>query len=229
MARNDFISFDASVKDGKLGIGIYDNLTFKHFTYYTTIDKDCSFKGEQIALGCALKYAHKIKRTKLNLYTDNQAVANHGIPKQFQHLVEGKVVKLTWIPREFNKEADKASKGKTDPVNVQADKIIKNSTRKALLQHPFDEKIKLLKRISDDTTEHNEIIRLIKERVKGDYKFQLHSRNPSLTALVKLVYTIFDQNELSHYANKRLRSSFKNSGIKLQALSPRQLKALVRP
>lgn len=243
--RNNFISFDASIREGILGIGIYDNLTFEHFTYYTDISKDCSFTGETIALGCALQYAYKIKRTVVNLYTDNKSVANNGIPKQLQHLVENMQVTLTWVPREMNKEADRASKGTVEnsvkltqarknnlrKKHPQENKIqiVTSGPKKLFINHPFEEKIKLLKRVADNSIEHQEIIRLIESGERGDYKFQLNVNKPKITALAKLVHTIFDHQELSKYTNRRLKSSFNSAKIKQKLLTKDQLKSLVYP
>ena len=243
--RNDFISFDASIKKNKLGIGIFDNIGCKYFTYFTDIDKDCSLTAETIALGCALKYASKTKRKVLNLYTDNKTLANHGIPKQFQHLVEGKTVSLTWVPREFNREADHASKGAqgfhrgssptirdfTSPSPVAPRPMIEikaepGSIRAHFQNQGFKAKIKLLKRVSE-SREQNEMVRLIESGEKGDYKFQLYNGNSGLINLAKLVYTIFDDQELTTYARNRMKKSFSSANIKRIRLSKSQFKTLV--
>ena len=211
--RNNFISFDASIVNNVLGIGIYDNLTSTHYHYKTNYTDNCTKKAETIALGCALLYAQKINRTKLNLYTDNKGLADSGIPNQYTHLVQNKEYNLRWIPREMNKEADAASKGKT--VDAGSSVI----TSKANLEYDnslgfrnlsCDSKIKLLERVKK-TKGHSEIIRMLKTGTKGNYNFQNSNQN---SIFLRLVFTIFDESELSIYSFNSLNKALRDEKTK---------------
>lgn len=106
--NKEIICFDASLKKNIVGVGIYD-MKRGHKEYHSfSTNKECTTTAETIALVCAMEYMYKNNIHNPNLFTDNLAVANNGIP---DYLIQKfGDARLFWLPREFNTEADKLSK-----------------------------------------------------------------------------------------------------------------------
>jgi len=101
------ICFDASVHEGFVGIGIYNFDTQEEIIHrYKANDMD-STTAETMALVKTLHYMKERNITKAHLFTDNQAVAKKGISNKLSKNISAS---LTWIPREFNVDADRLSK-----------------------------------------------------------------------------------------------------------------------
>lgn len=110
MSKNKRICFDASIQDTVIGIGIYnDNDDIRlHQSYNINIDYRESYKAEFIGLVTALSYCYENNFKNPKLFTDNLKLAQNGIPSYL--IKKYGFAELYWIPREFNKEADKLSK-----------------------------------------------------------------------------------------------------------------------
>ena len=110
MSQGNRICFDASIQEKAIGIGIYDDSAKVkiHTSYNIVLDSGESYKAEFIGLVTAMEYMYTNKIKNPLLFTDNIKLAENGIP---DYLIEkyGKA-RLYWIPREFNKVADKLSK-----------------------------------------------------------------------------------------------------------------------
>lgn len=121
------IKFDASIHDGCIGVGIHNfdmKTDIKHRFKFKNVP--CSFGAESVALIKTLQYMKQVGIKQAHLFTDNQAIAEKGIQKS---LLKGfGMVTLTWIPREFNEEADKLSKEahQLQPAfyNAEIDKVV---------------------------------------------------------------------------------------------------------
>jgi len=104
------ISFDASImKNGNLGIGMYDITNNKRIARCGKVSKMSSIMGESKALEFVLKYSHENNFEYLTLFTDNIELARRDLTK-YTKQYNFKEVHLTWIPRQLNREADKFSK-----------------------------------------------------------------------------------------------------------------------
>jgi len=101
------ICFDASLHQGCVGIGIF-NFDTKEEVMHRYEHRTDSTEAERIALIQTIFYLRKEGITAAHLFTDNEGLAKNGIAKEilkgFSHLT------LTWIPREFNEDADRLSK-----------------------------------------------------------------------------------------------------------------------
>ena len=101
------ICFDASLHQGCVGIGIF-NFDTKEEEIHRYEHRTDSTEAERIALIQTIFYLRKSGITAAHLFTDNEGLAKNGIAKTilkgFSHLT------LTWIPREFNEDADRLSK-----------------------------------------------------------------------------------------------------------------------
>lgn len=235
MAGN-FITFDASLKNNKVGIGIYDNLTKESFNYITDCPDD-SLRGETIALGCALSYVNKTNRKEVHLFTDNKQLANLGIPKQFKELYPDIEASLRWIPRELNKEADLASKHAFFPhvknpsvtklKNLRKSQNFHKDSKESNLATKFknfnkNKKVEMLEKLA--VTKHEqEITRMLKNNKPGDYNFQF---TPKSEQFIKLAYTIF-QSELGTYSAKRFKKVFTKNNIKQKQINNKAFKNLL--
>ena len=110
MSRKNIICFDASIKHGLVGVGVWDFTNKKkvYITYDKKLETYESYAAETMALATAMEYAWKNKIKTPHLFTDNLVLAQRGIPKNFTDKFGDAT--LSWIPREFNNEADKLSK-----------------------------------------------------------------------------------------------------------------------
>lgn len=184
--KKQIICFDASIiKSGRVGCGVYDmtNLKKVYKTFNTNLKSHESYKGEMMALVTAMEYMYANNIRNPYLFTDNQALANDGIP---DFLIEkyGEA-QLYWIPREFNVEADllskKARNVKTTPIrDLNSTNITDLSVR--LRQFPKKQRASLLVRLA--ITEYQmELAKYFKDgknkpttianRSKDDIRFEL--------------------------------------------------------
>jgi hypothetical protein len=251
---NNFVTFDASVKDGKIGVGIHDNLNKKSRHYSSDFDGS-SYEAEMIALGCALKYCVETRKNTKNewvhLFTDNKGVAKNGIPAAFRHFeAELRFVNLTWIPRELNTLADKVSKlanvekrrklnikkkekalksrqkQKTESVKSPTVKRHTNAIREMFRQHSFDDKMRLFSNLAVDKNER-ELLRLCEEGVENNYSFRFSKSSENF---IKLVHTVFGDGEISHYARKRIGKTLESGkvGKRNKTIKMDELKAFLK-
>ena len=156
MSKGDRICFDASIQDDIIGIGIYhDNKKIKlHKAHNISLKPGESYKAEFIGLVTAMEYVYANEIINPLLFTDNETLATNGIP---DYLIEkyGKA-RLHWIPREFNKIADKLSKiSKKTSNNIKNLKCSK-ITREYLGAFDKDKKLKLLNMLA--TNEFRKIV-----------------------------------------------------------------------
>jgi len=211
--KNNFahICFDASVlKDGTLGIGIFDITHKKRLSFTFNVNSNKEFdalKGETMAMACALEYANKQGFNKIHLFTDNINVSNKGIPDRFIRKFPVLEFQISWIPRDLNKEADKLSKiaskitSKSTIKNIQERKI--TNVNKLFNKYPYKKRLEFLEKMAQRNDE-KEFVRMIKSGVSGDYGF-----NPSSTKkfnkFIRLHNTIFDIAEHAEYPVKRIK------------------------
>lgn len=123
MSKNKRICFDASIQDSVIGIGLYnDNDNVKlHKSYNINLDYRESYKAEFVGLVTAMEYSYENNFKNPKLFTDNLKLAENGIPDYL--IKKYGYAELYWIPREFNKVADKLSK-----VAKSTKKTLTNST-----------------------------------------------------------------------------------------------------
>ncbi len=237
-----FITFDASIKDNQLGVGLYDNFTKEKYHILTSIDKNCSMKAESIALGCALQYCIKNNRPQVHLFTDNKMLADQGIPSQYKSLTEEFTeVTLTWIPRELNKDADLASKNaffphlknpsatklkemrkKQNAKNIQNIQNIQNTKTglaKVFETVSIQKKLEMLETLSRTKFE-KEIVRMIKTKSPDNYDFQY---NKKTSMFMRVAYTLC-QGDFSQYSKKRINSAFQKKQITNKTINKEQFK-----
>jgi hypothetical protein len=204
MADGFKICFDASVRNGLVGIGIWDfEKKVKKYVSFSS-NNTSSYTAEKMALAVAMEYAYSNSYKNPYYFTDNSTLAENGIPKDFiKKYGNGR---LHWIPREFNLEADELSKlgskvvGNTS-INSLEDNISKEfNLIESLSEYGFQRKIDFLKRIATKHSER-EFIKLLMAKKKGNY----HTNCPKgIKPFVYLVCHIFHKFELSKYAFNRI-------------------------
>jgi len=140
MAKNKnthYISFDASIKEGYVGIGIFNNNNGDSLHYKFKIKMNSSRMAEEMALLCAIKYANDNYIATPFFFTDNLPLFNDINENQQMYIDKyskimtkikhKKRINIHWIPREINTEADKLSKIKCKTVSK---KSIKSKSKK---------------------------------------------------------------------------------------------------
>jgi len=206
------ICLDASVmEDGTLGIGIYDITNNKKIalTFKTEPSRN-ALKGETMALICAMEYAHNLGIKKVHFFTDNLTLSEMGIDANFLIKFPFKETKLTWIPRDLNKEADKMSKAGRNPNSGhwneaanQTDKPVKKeqeNVKQMFEKYSYDQKVKFLSKMAKSTTE-KEVIRMLETGTKDNYGFCNDAHSKVILSMAK---SIFIGEEAPQYVRKRL-------------------------
>ncbi len=135
MANKTLICFDASIRDGKVGIGIWDSTNnrkvFKTFGMpYKNFQSD---EAERMGLIATLQYIQEFNITQAHLFTDNQNVYNEGINKKLLRKYTKKMsyVELFWLPRQFNQEADLLSKKGSEVNKVAINTLVQQNIDKS--------------------------------------------------------------------------------------------------
>jgi len=108
MSKLTKICFDASYHEGCVGIGIFNFDTQEEIIQRYKVESVNSSLAETMALVQTLKYMKERKISSAHLFTDNMMVAKKGISKKLKGRFSD--LTLTWIPREFNIDADRLSK-----------------------------------------------------------------------------------------------------------------------
>ena len=106
------ICFDASIRNGFVGVGIYDMKTKQKEFHTFNYNGKSSYKAEKMALALAMAYARNYNLENPRFFTDNKQLGDEGIPTNFLERFEYVEwnPELHWIPREMNTEADALSK-----------------------------------------------------------------------------------------------------------------------
>jgi len=204
MSKGQKICFDASIRNGVVGIGIWDYSTkFKKYVSFPS-DNPSSYIAEKMALAVAMEYAHSKKYINPYYFTDNSKLAEEGIPNKFK--IKYGTGRLHWIPREFNKEADELSKKGSDVISkVSISSLEDNKTETfnlilKLSDYTFERKINFLKRIATQNCE-TIFVDLITAKGKGHYPASYMKR---IKNFVYIATNIFKKEELSKYTRKRI-------------------------
>ncbi len=251
---SDFICFDASLKDGKVGIGIYDNLT-KTSTNHIVDCPNNSLMGETIALGYALLQAKRTNRSFVHLFTDNKTLGDQGIPDKFKYITDHIKCTLTWIPRELNKDADLASKHAFFPeVKNPSQSLLKKLQRNKINRADQTDQTGQIDRTDREKkpdqseqsvyrffegSSYQEKLDFIEKLVTNKFEdeiFQLlksgkkrhyeFQYGTKTDIFIRVVDSIFLKNEFTDYTNRRITKSFDQSKVK-GSLDKKQLKELI--
>jgi len=220
--KNASISFDAAIPHNRniVGIGIFDTTHNVKFHLSYNIDKNCSLTAETMALACALEYAYENNYDDIELFTDNKPLANRGIPDHFLIKYPFKNIKLSWIPRELNQVADDLSKNKTDynfNTMKSANQTNKSAIKEMFSKYNYEQKVAFIKKMAKRPDE-KEFSRMLAEKEKGDYKFDVQQNTSKLIRMAKL---IFDNDEFSPYIRKRFKNfKYPDTGKKLKQMPP---------
>jgi ribonuclease HI len=198
--RTTYIYFDASLKDGNVGIGIYNQKKNTGESIFFENTKLTVCQAETKALQLAIQYAINEKISKPMFFTDNLYVFDQGFPTEFEKSFDQEFKpRLFWIPRELNTEADKLSKGYK--INE-----IMNIANTIKTKYTFNQKLNFLKKIARQKSDID-AIRLLETGEKDDYSFQLTEKNKIFFQLIK---GCFAQDELSEYTKLRLQYIFRD-------------------
>jgi hypothetical protein len=216
--NRNIIFLDASIRNDKLGIGIYHQ-TKKHkffkSLYLNGKNINTSF-AEKMALYTAMKYAYNNNLSNIVFCTDNLTITNNDSFFELLKKFPLKDSSLIWIPRELNSISDSLSKQGSNITITDIENYAINSSRTntttftdlSLIMgaYSFEQKINFLKKIAISHMEY-EVIRMLKNGSKDVYKF---CYNKDISAFLLIVNTIIFPNERTTYVNKRLKKTFKN-------------------
>ena len=204
------ICIDASItKEGVLGVGIFDITNNQRIALtYTTKPSRDAYVGESMALICAMEYAYKNGFEKVHFFTDNKRLGDEEINPRFLEKFPFKQAKISWIPRDLNKEADKMSKAGRNPnsghwgeaANETSKRNSPSNIKKMFEQYTYRQKVKFLSKMAK-TKQELEFIKMLDKEVKGDYKF---GYNDETKYLIRMAKTIFIGEEAPVYIRKRL-------------------------
>lgn len=190
MSKLRLISFDASIgASGKVSIGILEHKTKTSIRKTYNIKTDSSLVAERIALIETLKYIKSNDIEGAHLFTDNKTLAHEGIKRKVLKNYVNNLGKFTlnWVPREFNKEADKLSK----PEVKEVDPEMLFNIKIAIKQKPFTDRVKLLKRLARNEGEVNFI--------RG---IEINTPAENCGKFGKFAITMFSKDEIPKIYNK---------------------------
>jgi len=202
MSKGARICFDASIQESRIGIGVYNdnNKTKIHKSYNIKLKYHESYKAEFIGLVTALEYCYTENIVKPKLFTDNLELAKRGVPDYLKEKYG--TAELYWIPREFNRVADKLSK-----TSKNVSKSLKKEgqiTRGYILNLDYKKKLKLIKALA--TSEfRKEFLHLLKKgKVKDFQKYLSQNYRAKIdTSFLSLVYELKIYDSVSAYTQKR--------------------------
>jgi len=187
------ICFDASYHEGCVGIGIYNFDTKEEIIERYKVNSMNSTVAETMALVKTLNYLKDKKIHSAHLFTDNMLVAEKGISKSFKK--KFKSLTLTWIPREFNIDADRLSKR----AHLLTPKVTDITCPKTKVQREKEKKIEM-----------NDPIIIAEKRESRELKAQI----PQLTNLKQSLksYPLKNRiNLLKKYSKSELTDKLLNS------------------
>jgi len=189
MSKGSRICFDASIQESRIGVGIYNdnNKTKIHKSYNISLNFNESYKAEFIGLVTALEYCYTENIIKPKLFTDNLELAEKGIPEYLKEKYGS--AKLYWIPREFNKVADKlskASKNVSKPLKKE-----EQITRGYILNLDYKKKLKLVKMLANSEF-RKEFLHLLKKGSVKDFQKYIgqNYRTKIDSSFLSLVYEL---------------------------------------
>ena len=209
ISKPTYICLDASItKDNKLGIGLFNIITKEKIALSYCINTKNTLIAESMALVCAMEYAYKKGYEIVHFFTDNKALGDKEIDPRFLEKFPFKNAKISWIPRDLNKEADKMSKAGRNPnsgfwteaSNEPNKKVSSSNIKKMFDQYNYRQKVTFL-RIMAKTEQELEFIKMLDKEVKGHYKFNY---NEKTKYLIRMAKTIFTGKEVPLYVRKRL-------------------------
>lgn len=145
MSKGTRVLFDASVQEDVVSIGVYDdsNKIKLHKSYNVDLKCHESYKAEFIGLVTALEYCYLNEIKYPMLFTDNRELADKGIPNWLQEKYTR--AELYWIPREFNRVADKLSKSSK---NVSKKIKLTKVTKAYIKSFKYPDKLKFINAIA---------------------------------------------------------------------------------
>jgi len=223
------ICFDASIHNNCVGIGIFnfDTKDEEYHRYSLPREKINSTIAESMALVQTLKYMERNKIKSAHLFTDNKPLAERGIERQL--LKKFKDVTLTWIPREFNEDADRLSKRAHE---LSGFKLRFDKLSKVMIKNPLNtKKINVLKEIKKYPL--NKKINLILKWSRSKRTDSLLASNLIKNKLIlnkkdktflKLLKTIINEDEINLLINKDI---IKEKLIKIQKYNNISLTAMI--
>ena len=177
------VYFDASIRKSEIGVGIYCETTNERHTLTFPISTKDIALGEFIAF----REAMRLYPDATTYYTDNQALSK----------VAADMANIVWVPREYNKEADKLSK-KLEIVTEN--NTICNIAHTISKKYTFDQRLNLwsLYAETDDDYELLEALRnntpvsLALGNLTNDFCFLIRStfnKNDEIDKSIKLLFT----------------------------------------
>jgi hypothetical protein len=220
MGNSHLICFDASLCSDGIGIGIYDHTLCKNIKRkipHSNLKQKTngSFIAEKLALVYTIRYIKESNiKSNIRLFTDNESLANQPISKKLltRYNIAQNSLSLHWIPREFNKQADKLSKV------IQKEK--KEHIVDKIKSYPLQNRLNLLKNIAQSKYQ----IELLKYLLKDSPPPKLPSKkSKDDRPYLKLICTIIDDYEINRL--KEYKDTMTPSQAKSMTLSKNRCKA----
>jgi len=173
MSKIRIIQFDASIRNGKVGIGMFDRTSnvsiVKSVDYHDNINMS-SKDAETLALICTLQYMNENNIKSARLFTDNSQIADRGISDYLKkkYLTESDV-SLHWLPRELNSKADTLSKKGSYISHI----VESFNTKEKIKKYPLLKRLNLLERLAKAESDYKVLdkIRSNKPLNKSSKKF----------------------------------------------------------
>lgn len=198
------ICFDASIRNGVVGIGIF-NTKWKGKEYHSfNYDGKSSLTAETMALALAMEYARKNQIEKPRFITDNKQLSTNGIPEHFL-LKYGYTdfVELVWVPRELNTEADKLSKAgsactASSCVDTEMGVSIDNVVYELIKKYSFKRRLEFIKRMANS----NQDFKLVKFLNGKGYGGEMPK--PEDIMLIRVARTIFARGDITKNMGRNL-------------------------
>ena len=237
MASKTLICFDASINNGKVGIGIWDashqTKVFKSFPV-PNAHKFGSNEAERMALIATLQYMKENDIKQAHIFTDNMNVYNEGISKSLLRKYTDAMdsAELFWIPRQFNKEADALSKKGSEvskvPVQVLQEKkqshgnsSIETSLKQSLKSYSKEKRFDLMKRLAITDYQMNFIYAIM-----NNDSTPLQANNADDIKFTQFICSIFNSGEvksIDNFAKQFKKRPKATNAILLKVLRRREL------
>jgi hypothetical protein len=212
MSKKRLITFDASIRNDLVGIGIYDSTKKKkvHKSFIKPNKNFSALEAERMALVSALQYMQEEGIKDAHLFTDNQNLYNEGINKALIKKYASPNAELFWLPREFNKEADALSKAGSKKVKKELGTNIndlKHSTnfvlKTELKKYSLKRRIALFSRIANTPEQMN----FLKSTIKGEVLTRL--KNPNDIQFTKFIRGLTNRGEFPNLDKLFMKMNYK--------------------
>jgi len=217
------IFLDASIRNGVIGIGVYDYNTKEKISKTLEHKKENSDEAELLALYAAMeyvygKYGFQTQYQSVCYFTDNMQIYKNGIPTLFLNIFgQGQ---LFWIPRELNDIADKLSKNGSEVKKTSIIELSEYGNENMVINdrniiwklktYSLEKRLNLLKKIYPNDlqtilvnqyfTEKNSVKK--QNYAKSHEHYLRYKNKEELKSLLKFALTIIDKKELTQGSHK---------------------------